>query len=335
MLHPAGEELKSFMIRFVALAVLIVAAALWYGVSQRGQPPAAAPFQGYVEGETLLIGPVEAERIAHLAVEAGAAVRKDDPLFRMDAALMELQRAEAVARLDQARAQLANLRSALSRPEQIAVLQAGVARAEAALALTQAEFERQSALSDRRIASHAQFDQAKAARDRDAAALAEARRHADAAQLSGRSGDIAAAEAAVAAAEAARRQIETRIARAAVLAPQAGVVQDVFFRAGEMVVAGQPVLSLLPPGARKIRFYAPEPRLAGLAPGARLAVSCDNCPAGLVVRVAFLSKEAEFTPPVIFSEQERAKLVFKAEARFEGDAPPLPLGLPVSLAPAP
>ena len=100
-------------------------------------------------------------------------------------------------------------------------------------------------------------------------------------------------------------------------------------------VARHKLVALLPPENRKIRFYVPEPRLAGLALGARLALSCDGCPPDMTAKVSFLSKETEFTPPVIFSDAERAKLVFKAEARFEGAAPALPLGLPVTVRPAP
>ena len=323
------------MIRFVALGLVAAAAALWFGLAHLRQPAGPAPFQGYIEADALLIGPSEAERVERVAVEAGAQVRKGDPLFFMQTQVIEQQRAEADARLAQTRAQRDNLRAALSRPEQIAVLEAGAARAQAALSLSQAEFERQSALFEKRISSHAQYDQAKAARDRDAAALDEARRQIVAARLAGRSAEIDAAEAAVLAAEAALRQIDARIVRYAMTAPQAGVVQDVYFRAGEVAAAGQPIVALLPPANRKIRFYVPEPRLAGLTLGARLSVSCDACPPDLVARVSFLSKETEFTPPVIFSEQERAKLVFKAEARFENEALGLPLGLPVSLRPAP
>lgn len=323
------------MIRLFAIGVIAVAALAYFGMAALRGPAVPPPFQGYVEGDALLIGPSEPERVAQVAVAAGANVRKGDSLFLMQPQLVEQQRAEAQARLAQTRAQLANLKSALNRPEQIAVLEAGVARAEAALALSQAEFDRQSALFERKIASRAQFDQARAAHDRDSAALEEARRQIEAARLSSRSGDIDAAEAAVAATEASLRQIDTRLARYTVTAPEAGVVQDVFFRAGEMVAAGQPVISLLPPGNRKIRFYVPEPRLAGLAVGARLRIACDGCPPDISAKVSFLSRETEFTPPVIFSEQERAKLVFKAEARFEDDTLGLPLGLPVSLRPAP
>jgi len=111
-------------------------------------------------------------------------------------------------------------------------------------------------------------------------------------------------------------------------------VQDVFFRAGEVVNAGQPVLSVLPPQNLRLRFYVPEPVLATFALGQTVAVACDSCPAGIEAKVSFISREAEYTPPVIFSEQERAKLVFRIEAR-PAAAMNLPIGLPVSVRPLP
>jgi HlyD family secretion protein len=128
------------------------------------------------------------------------------------------------------------------------------------------------------------------------------------------------------------RQAETRVSRRQVVAPTAAQVQAVYFRAGETVNAGQPVLALLPPENRRIRFYVPEPRLATLALGTLVRLSCDSCPVGLQARISFIAREAEFTPPVIFSENERAKLVFRIEAR-PLDGADLPIGLPVTVMP--
>ena len=166
---------------------------------------------------------------------------------------------------------------------------------------------------------------------RDEATLAEAKRQVDAALLTGRSQEIEGAEASLRQARAQLRQLDVRISRQKVFAPAAGVVQDVFFRVGEMVNAGQPVLSLLPPENRKARFYVPQAQLARIKLGGRVKVSCDGCADDLHARVFFISGHEEYTPPVIFSDQEREKLVFKVEARMEGAARDLPLGLPLRL----
>ena len=112
-------------------------------------------------------------------------------------------------------------------------------------------------------------------------------------------------------------QAETRLAKREVKAPSDAQVQDVYFRAGETVNAGQPVLALLPPANRRIRFYVPEPLLATIALGQVVGLTCDSCKEGLLARISFISNEAEFTPPVIFSEQERAKLKAEQEALWQ------------------
>jgi HlyD family secretion protein len=317
--------------RLIVFAVLLLAggAAAWFFWPQSDD---TIRFQGYVEGYLVFMAPEEGGRIEELTVDSGDRVAEGTMLFRLDASVQSAQRNEAAAKLQQTRAQLANLEAALRRPEEIAVLEAQEERAQAQLGLSQAELDRQRTLFERGIAAKAQYDQARTAFERDKAALSEVQRQIDAGQIAGRSGEIGAAEAAVQANEAALMQAETRLAKRQVKAPSDAQVQDVYFRAGETVNAGQPVLALLPPANRRIRFYVPEPLLATIALGQTVGLSCDSCKDGLQARISFISSEAEFTPPVIFSEQERAKLVFRVEAR-PLDRADLPIGLPVTVTP--
>ncbi|HVY56493.1 MAG TPA: efflux RND transporter periplasmic adaptor subunit [Xanthobacteraceae bacterium] len=137
-------------------------------------------------------------------------------------------------------------------------------------------------------------------------------------------------------AQAALREIEarlyssqTRLARRSMSSPVTGTVQQVYFRPGEMVSAGRPVVALLPPGNVKVRFFIPEPALASIAYGDEVTVRCDGC-AELKARVTFISRTAEFTPPVIYSLEERAKLVYLIEAVPE-DPGKLRVGQPVDV----
>jgi HlyD family secretion protein len=139
------------------------------------------------------------------------------------------------------------------------------------------------------------------------------------------------AEAALRSAEARRNAAQTRLARRRMASPVSGTVQQVYFRPGEMVAAGKPVIALLPPANIKVRFFVPEPTLPTVAIGDAVEVRCDGCPDGLVARVSFISRTAEFTPPVIYSQEERAKLVFMVEARPETPER-LRVGQPVSVA---
>jgi len=108
---------------------------------------------------------------------------------------------------------------------------------------------------------------------------------------------------------------ETRLARRQGFAPVNGTVQQIYFREGEMVQAQRPVLSIMPPGNMKIRFYVPESDLPKLAIGDEVKVSCDNCAADLTAKIYFIATTAEYTPPVIYSLDERNKLVYLIQAR--------------------
>lgn len=320
------------LLRIVLALIVVTAAAVAAMHYARREEDEAVSFQGYVEGYLVYMAPEESGRIERLTVEPGDSVAEGQLLFALEASVQIAQRNETEARLRQAEAQLANLKAALQRPEQIAILKAQVARAQAQLELSRNEFARQQALFQKGITAKAQLDQARTAFDRDKAALEETQRQIDAAQLTGRSAEIAAAEAVVRASEAMLHQSDTRVAKRRVVAPAQARVQDVFFRPGEVVNAGQPILSLLPPGNLRIRFYVPEPLLSTMSLGQTVALRCDRCAGDLRARIVFLSREAEYTPPVIFSDKERAKLVFRAEAKPVG-AIELPLGLPVAVVP--
>ena len=108
---------------------------------------------------------------------------------------------------------------------------------------------------------------------------------------------------------------KTRLARRRGISPADGTIQEVYFRQGETVPPGRAVMSLLPPGNLKLRFFAPEAQLPAIKYGATVNVSCDGCAPGLTAKVSFIADSAEYTPPVIYSLEERAKLVFLIEAR--------------------
>ncbi|MCK9917893.1 efflux RND transporter periplasmic adaptor subunit [Microbacteriaceae bacterium K1510] len=123
------------------------------------------------------------------------------------------------------------------------------------------------------------------------------------------------AEAALRQAKANFEWAQTRVARRTANSPAEGTIQQIYYRPGETVQPGRPVLSLLPPGNLKIRFFAPETELATVKFGDTVAVSCDGCEAGLTAKVSFIARSSEYTPPVIYSLEERSKLVYMIEAR--------------------
>ncbi len=125
------------------------------------------------------------------------------------------------------------------------------------------------------------------------------------------------AEAALRQAKANLEWSQTRLSRRDAHSPGDGTVEQIYFRPGETVAAGKPVVALLPPGNLKIRFFAPQSMLPEIKYGETVGVSCDGCDKDLTAKISFIARSAEFTPPVIYSMEERAKLVFLIEARPE------------------
>src|SRR5690242_17692995 len=147
---------------------------------------------------------------------------------------------------------------------------------------------------------------------------------------SGTQATLDAAVSALRVAEARVATSETRLARRRGYAPVAGTIQQIYFREGEMVPAQRPVLSIMPPGNMKLRFFVPETELPKLAIGDVVRVTCDNCGADLTAKIYFIATTAEYTPPVIYSLDERNKLVYLIQARpARPDA--LRVGQPISI----
>jgi HlyD family secretion protein len=182
-----------------------------------------------------------------------------------------------------------------------------LAQAEANLALSESEYARREQLrSDQGVISEEELDQARAQRDADQA-------------------QVAAQTAALAKANWSFEQKEQ-------FAPTNAFVQDTLYRVGEWVAAGNPVVELLPPANLKVRFFVPEAVLPEIKPGQTVTVMFDGGKRDYSATVNYISTEAEFTPPVIYSQENRAKLVYMIEAKCSpADAANLRPGQPVDV----
>ncbi len=274
---------------------------------------------GYVEGEYVNLAAVSTAELTEVLVTKGDRVAPGQLLARQERTDAEIALAEAEAALAQAEADLANLREG-SRREEIAVIEAGLASARVQLAEAARVADRQARLAADGVISEALLDRDISARDVAEAAVRELEAKLEVARLPARPHVVAAAEARRAAAEAARNQAAWRLARRDLAAPAEGAVADVYHRVGEIVGPSTPVLSILPDGMVKLVIYVGERDVSALAPGDMLAVRCDGCPEGLSAEVSHVSDSPEFTPPVIYSVENRQKLVYRVEARpHDGD----------------
>ncbi len=281
------------------------------------EKPATDAWQGYIEGEFALLASPYAGQLEALHVRRGERVEAGKPLFALESGSERAARAEAEGRLQAAQARMENLAQGRRAPE-LEALRAELRQAQAARDLAAANLKREEKLVAQDASSRARFDEARSALDRDRARVAAAEAQVRSAQQPlGRDAERRSAEAEVASARAALAQAEWRLAQKSLAAPAAALVQDTYFVQGEWVAAGRPVVSLLPPGNVKARFYVPEAMLSSVKPGLDVQILCDGCPAPIPAKVSFVSSQAEYTPPVLYSKESRSKLVFLVEARLD------------------
>lgn len=314
-----------------ALAGLLALPALLTGCRDR----APAGYQGYLEGEFVYVAAPLSGRLTRLAVTRGAGVQAGDLLFELDPTAEAAAVDEASRRHAQAQARLDNLRKG-QRPSELAALQAQLQRAEASLHWAESDLERRRQLFRDGVISPAELDLAASHRDAEQAQVNALRADLQTAALGAREDEIRAAEDEAAAAAAALERARWALDNKRQSAPAAGRVHDTLYREGEFVGTGLPVVALLPPTNLKARFFVPQADLPGLPVGAAVRLHLDGLTSAVPARVTYIATRAEYTPPVIYSQENRAKLVFMVEALPE--LPPgtaLHPGQPVDVTRAP
>jgi HlyD family secretion protein len=319
----------------VPLIVVALAAAAFLNRDRwLPQPEGHLNYLGYIEGETRLIAPPQAGRLVAVSVGKGQQVKPGETLFTLDTAQAVASLDAAEAQLQAARATHQNLLSG-KRQEEIAVIHAQIAQAGAGLELAQKELERAASLASTGTAALSRLDQASEQVTTYQQRIAELKASEKVAGLPAREAEIATAQSRIREAEAQVDAAGERLKDLSPVAPVVALVEDVFFRAGEWVAAGQPVVSLLDPADITIRFFVPQAVLAKAAPGTRITYECDGCSGPKTATIVHVASQPEYTPPVIYSETARAKLVFLVEARPDAGDSELRPGLPIAVEPLP
>jgi HlyD family secretion protein len=279
--------------------------------------PGPALAVGYVEGEHVMLAPTETAQLLTLSVKRGDKVTPGMALGALEDADARIALAETKAALAQAEAQLANLQEG-RRPEEINVLEAALNSATAEITEAERVAARLSGLSKRGISSQADLDQATTKLNLARTKVAQAQANLAVARLPARSQEIAAARQQMKRAEASESAAEWRLSKRQLVSPSLGVISDIIRNPGDIAGPQAPVLDILPDGAVKIRLYFRESEMSKLAVGTVLDIQCDGCASGLEATVSYVSDAPEFTPPVIYSLENRQKLVFLVEARETG-----------------
>ncbi|CAM5776664.1 secretion protein HlyD [Labrys miyagiensis] len=330
-MHYYGAIVNRSLV-FVIIALLAAGAALFWKFEGNEASPG---WQGYAEADYVKVGPTQQGTLVSLSVGRGDEIKEGDPLFAQDDTQDKAAMDQARQQLAQVKAQVANLQAG-GKDTEIRQAEANLVDAIATRDRSQADLQRAETLLKSGNTTFQNVDQLRATAASAVAKVSVAQ--AALAQIKapmGRPGEIEAEQAAVSAAEAALAQAQWRFDQRHVAAPVGGRVADTLALPGETIAAGAPVVSLLPSANIFVRFFVSEPDLAKLHRGDSVTIRCDNCPAGLMGTVSFVAPQPQYTPPIIYSEATRAKLVYLIEARPKPDqAMLLKPGQPVDVHPA-
>jgi HlyD family secretion protein len=304
----------------IILLIIVIGAVAWRWL---GATPKRDYLSGYIVGDDLNLAAPVSGTVQSVSVVDGQRVSPGQALFSIAPATLEAQDQEAAANVSANQTQVSSAEANLRQAEaQVAAARATAERARQDLArLEGVKREDPAAVAGKDL------DQARASLREANANVVAAQKTADARQA-----DIAKAQAQTRQAAGGQRSVQIQVAQLSPTAPAQGRVQQVYYQVGEWVTANQPVLSLIPDGKVKVRFFVPEANVSHYRPGQTVHFSCDGCASGLTARIGYVSPDPEFTPPIIFSRESRDRLVFMVEA-YPANPQRFNPGLPVEVEP--
>ncbi|MBC8107424.1 MAG: efflux RND transporter periplasmic adaptor subunit [Anaerolineae bacterium] len=299
-------------ILLVLVIIGVLVGVLLYSQSR----PQSDHVSGFIEADEIRVASRVGGRVAKTLAREGERVKRGDPLIELEPYDLLHRQAEAKAKRDELAAKLAKLKAGPRRQE-IAAAQARVDAAAASTQLARITYERVKSSSESRATSATELDQADAEL-KNATAQENARRQdLDELKEGTRPEEIAEAEAAVAAADAALAQIGEQIKELRIVSPVDGIVEALDIQPGDMVAANAPVLSLLDTSNIWVRAYIPENRM-DVKPDDKVTITVDSFPGKTFIgHISFIARQAEFTPNNVQTPEERSKQVFRIKATLD------------------
>lgn len=309
-------------------ALLSLCVALFLTGCQSADPQM---YNGYAEGEFVNVSSTQSGKLDKLFVVRGAQVSANDTLFALECESEVLAFQQAKADLAAAEATLSDYQKG-ARSEEIRVIEAQLAQAVASAENAAREFERNSALFPTNAVSKTQLDASETLAKSSASKVKELKNSLNVAKLSKRPDQIKAQENRIAQLRSALQQAQWKIDEKGVKSRYEALVYDTLYREGEFVPQGGIIVRLLPPQNIKIRFFVPQKIAESLQIGTNISITQRSDGKKIAAHVTYISPEAEYTPPIIYSNESKNKLSYMIEAYpSKNDAPLLHPGQPVEV----
>jgi len=286
-------------------------------------------YSGYVEGRLLHIAAPQSGWLVKLAVTEGDKVESDQLLFMLDTEQQRLHEQMAATQAAEAQATLRDLQKG-ARQVELEIIKTQITAQKARVEFARQEKERWMTTAAHDYASKSARDKAIADYDVALAQLKELQLKFKQAQLAARNDQIDAAKSRLQQRQINEQEQQWLTAQRQIKSLSAGHIEQIYYRAGEYLTAGKPVLSILKADERRVRFFVPQAKLSQLQLGQSVTVRVDGEQQAYPAKIDFIAREAEFTPPVIYSKDSREKLVFMVEAKLPAAAQ-LRIGQPVDV----
>lgn len=261
---------------------------------------------GHFEADEIVVSAESSGRLIEFRAREGARLSAGEVVAVVDTAQLVLQRATlraqheaAASRMQQVRAQL----DVLDEQQRIAAR----------------ERERFAALVERDAAPEAQLDQTS-----DRLNLLEREARTVRSQLGTIQSEVAAVEAQIA-------QIEDQIERSVIRNPVDGIVLTSFAEPHELATMGRPLYEIANVDTLFLRAFVTGDQLPAVRLGERVGVLVDAPSGGLQElpgAVSWIASEAEFTPKLIQTRENRADLVYAVRIRVPNPDGLLKIGMP-------
>lgn len=270
-------------------------------------------FAGYVEGENIFLASPFYGVLQKLSVRRGQHVNKGELLFNLDTNPQILNIAQVQAELEQAYSTLADLKKPRRLPE-IKAIEAQIEQTNAQIKLANIRVNRYQKLYSKQAIDRDSLDAALATLQQQQDLKLQYESNLALAQLGSRDDQIIAQQKQIDALIAKLNEAKWELAQKTLYAPSSGVIFDTYYREGEFVAAQQSVVSLLTPENIHIEFFLPLDYLAKIKVGQKISFDCDGCAKNNSAVISYVSPDAEYLPPLVYSRDNDSKLVFRIKA---------------------
>lgn len=270
-------------------------------------------YQGYVEGRNIYLASPFSGTLIKAYVQRGQHVKKGELLFQLDPDPQSIQVSQAFSGLKQAEQVYHDLKNP-KRPPEIAAIEAQIGQVTSQVVLAALRVKRNQTLYDKRVldkdsldASIEHYEEVLYLKKQYEANLVLAKEGSREYQIKAQSAQVNQSQSKL-------KEAKWQLAQKRIYAPADGVIFDIYFKEGEFVGMQQPLAALLTPENIQIDFFVPVEALAGMHVRQNITFDCDGCAKNNQAVLNYISPEAEYVPPLVYSRDNRDKLIFRIKA---------------------